>query len=328
MTPMARERVLHRLADLIEEHADELAGYDALESGKPVTFVRAVDLELAIEQFRYYAGWPSKIQGATLPVESAAAHAYTRRVPFGVVAAITPWSFPFCQAAIKLAPALAAGNTAVIKPSELTSLSTLRLAELAIEAGLPEGVLNVVTGTGATAGDALVRHSLVEKITSTGSERVGRSLGQQATADLKHVSLELGGKNPHVIFADADLEKAIESAATTAFFYTGQVCFAGSRLLVERPVFDEVVAGLESTPVPWSWARAWIQPPRWAHCRPRRSVTGSRRMSAAPSIRAHGSRSAGTGPGPAPRATSSNRPRSSAARTPMPSSPRRSSGRW
>lgn len=245
MLPMERERVLHRLADLVEEHADELAGYDALESGKPVTYVRAVDLGLAVEQFRYYAGWPSKIQGATLPVESPAAHAYTRRVPYGVVAAITPWNFPLCQAAIKLAPALAAGNTAVIKPSELTSLSTLRLAELAIEAGLPAGVLNVVTGAGATTGDALVRHPLVDKVTFTGSERVGRLLGRQATGDLKHVSLELGGKNPHVIFADADLGKATESAATTAFFYTGQVCFAGSRLLVERPVFDEVLAGLE-----------------------------------------------------------------------------------
>ncbi|MFJ8600371.1 aldehyde dehydrogenase family protein [Streptomyces shenzhenensis] len=246
MPPMARERVLHRLADLIEANADELAQYDALESGKPVTYVRAIDVSLAIEQFRYYAGWPSKIEGATLPVETGPSHVYTRRVPLGVVAAITPWNFPLCQAAIKLAPALAAGNTVVLKPSELTSLSALRLAELALEAGLPEGTLNVVTGTGATTGEALVTHPLVEKISFTGSEAVGRRLAQRAGRDLKHLSLELGGKNPHLIFRDADLEKAIAAAATTAFFYTGQVCFAGSRLLVERSVLDEVVAGLES----------------------------------------------------------------------------------
>jgi acyl-CoA reductase-like NAD-dependent aldehyde dehydrogenase len=245
MLPGARERVLHRLADLIEANADELAEYDALESGKPLTYVRAIDLALAIEQFRYYAGWPTKLQGATLPVEAPRSHAYTRREPLGVVAAITPWNFPLCQAAIKLAPALAAGNTAVLKPSELTSLSALRLAELAVEAGLPEGTLNVVTGTGATTGTALVTHPLVEKISFTGSEAVGRQLARQAGADLKHISLELGGKNPHIIFADADVEQATTAAATTAFFYTGQVCFAGSRLMVERSVLDQVLSGLE-----------------------------------------------------------------------------------
>jgi phenylacetaldehyde dehydrogenase len=246
MLPAARERALHRLADLIEANATELAEYDALESGKPVTYVEAIDVALAIEQFRYYAGWPSKIQGATVPVNTPSTHVYTRREPLGVVAAITPWNFPLCQAAIKLAPALAAGNTVVLKPSELTSLSSLRLAELALEAGLPAGTLNVVTGTGATTGRALVGHPLVASISFTGSEAVGRGLAADAGRALKHISLELGGKNPHVVFADADIEKATAAAATTAFFYTGQVCFAGSRLLVERPVLDEVLAGLEA----------------------------------------------------------------------------------
>ncbi|MGY1664108.1 aldehyde dehydrogenase family protein [Geodermatophilus sp. SYSU D00705] len=242
MSPFARERALHRLADLIEEHALELAQYDALESGKPVAFVEAVDIGLAVEQFRYYAGWPSKIAGSVVAVPDPSAHVYTTRRPYGVVAAITPWNFPFCQAAIKIAPALAAGNTVVLKPSELTSLSTLRLAELALEAGLPEGTVSVVTGPGSGAGAALVAHPLVPAISFTGSEAVGRRLAAQAGADLKHISLELGGKNPNVVFADADVEQAAAAAATTAFFYTGQVCFAGSRLMVEESVLDDVLA--------------------------------------------------------------------------------------
>lgn len=241
MSPVARERVLHRLADLIEEHALELAQYDALESGKPVAFVQAIDIGLAVEQFRYYAGWPTKITGTVVPVADPSAHVYTTRRPYGVVAAITPWNFPLCQAAIKIAPALAAGNTVVLKPSELTSLSTLRLAELALEAGLPEGTLSVVTGPGSGAGTALVTHALVPAISFTGSEAVGRHLASQAGAALKHISLELGGKNPNVIFADADIQAAASAAAATAFFYTGQVCFAGSRLLVQENVLDEVL---------------------------------------------------------------------------------------
>jgi phenylacetaldehyde dehydrogenase len=241
MSPYARERVLHRLADLIEEHSLELAQYDALESGKPVAFVEAIDIGLAVEQFRYYAGWPTKITGAVVAVPDPSAHVYTTRRPYGVVAAITPWNFPLCQAAIKIAPALAAGNTVVVKPSELTSLSTVRLAELALEAGMPEGTLSVVTGPGAGAGAALVAHPLVPAISFTGSEAVGRRLATQAGADLKHISLELGGKNPNVVFADADVPAAAAAAATTAFFYTGQVCFAGSRLMVEESVLDDVL---------------------------------------------------------------------------------------
>lgn len=246
MLPAQRERLLHRFADLIEMNAHELSEYDSLEGGKPIAYVEAVDLPLAVEQFRYYAGWPTKITGSVVPVSTANAHVYTQKVPLGVVAAITPWNFPLCQAAIKLAPALAAGNTVVLKPSELTMLSSLRLAELAIEAGLPAGTVNVVVGLGATTGDALVRHPSVSKITFTGSDATGRMLGAIAGERLIDASLELGGKNPHVIFADADIDKAAAYAATTAFFYSGQVCFSGSRILVERSALDQVVKALES----------------------------------------------------------------------------------
>ena len=245
MLPARREELLHRFADLIEENAAELAEYDALEGGKPISHVEGVDLPLAVEQFRYYAGWPTKITGATVPVSTPEAHVYTRKMPMGVVAAITPWNFPLCQAAIKLAPALAAGNTVVLKPSELTSLSSLRLAQLATEAGLPDGTVNVVTGTGAVTGQELISHPLVRKISFTGSEAVGRHLGAEAGRSLKHISLELGGKNPNIILADADIAKAAAYAATTAYFYSGQVCFSGSRLMVERSVVDEVVAAVQ-----------------------------------------------------------------------------------
>ncbi len=241
MLPGKREAALHRLADLIERHATELAEYDALEGGKPISHVEAIDVPLAVEQFRYYAGWPTKLTGAVVPVDTPDSHVYTRKVPLGVVAAITPWNFPLCQAAIKLAPALAAGNTVVLKPSELTSLSSLRLAELVIEAGLPPGAVNVVTGCGPTTGQALVSHPLTAKISFTGSAKVGRHLGAEAGRSLKHVSLELGGKNPNIVFADADISKAATVAATTAFFYSGQVCFSGSRLMVERAALDEVL---------------------------------------------------------------------------------------
>lgn len=246
MLPGDRERILHRFANLIEQNFAELAAYDALEGGKPVSFVEAVDLPLAVEQFRYFAGWPTKLAGQTVPVSTPDAHVYTRKLPLGVVAAITPWNFPLCQAAIKIAPALAAGNTVVLKPSELTSLSTIRLAEIALEAGLPEGVVNVVTGRGHTTGQALISHPDIAKISFTGSERVGRHLGAEAGRMLKHASLELGGKNPHIIFADADIDKAAAAAATTAFFYSGQVCFSGSRLMVERTALERVLDIVQS----------------------------------------------------------------------------------
>jgi acyl-CoA reductase-like NAD-dependent aldehyde dehydrogenase len=238
-----RERVLHRLAELIESHGEELAQLDSLDSGKPFRQIEAVDVQLAIGQFHYYAGWVTKIEGATLPVLMPDTHVTTRREPVGVVGAIVPWNFPLCQAAFKLAPALAAGCTVILKPAEQTPLSGIRLGELALEAGIPEGVVNVVTGFG-TAGAALVEHPGVDKIAFTGSEEVGKEIARRGAATLKHVSLELGGKNPNIVFADADVEQAAVAAATTAFFYTGQVCAAGSRLMVDRTVYDEVVAAV------------------------------------------------------------------------------------
>jgi phenylacetaldehyde dehydrogenase len=238
-----RERVLHRLAELIESHAEELAQLDSLDSGKPFRQIEAVDVQLAIGQFHYYAGWVTKIEGATLPVLMPDTHVTTRREPVGVVGAIVPWNFPLCQAAFKMAPALAAGCTVILKPAEQTPLSGIRLGELALEAGIPEGVVNVVTGFG-TAGAALVEHPGVDKIAFTGSEEVGKEIARRGAATLKHVSLELGGKNPNIVFADADIEQAAVAAATTAFFYTGQVCAAGSRLMVDRRVYDDVVSAV------------------------------------------------------------------------------------
>lgn len=241
LTPAEREASLHRFADLVEANLAELAEYDSLEGGKPVSQVAAVDLPLAIEQLRYYAGWPTKLTGSLPSPAPDDRHVYTRRVPLGVVAAITPWNFPLCQAIIKTAPALAAGCTVVLKPSELTSLSSLRLAELAHEAGLPAGTLNVVAGRGTTTGAALVGHEQVAKISFTGSTPVGRALGALAGERLQHASLELGGKNPHIVLPDADLDRAAAAAATTAFFYSGQVCFSGSRLLVHESVAERFI---------------------------------------------------------------------------------------
>jgi phenylacetaldehyde dehydrogenase len=241
MPPVQREAVMMKLADLLEAHSDELAQLESLDSGKPAAQIKAVDLALAIGSMRYYGGWPTKLQGATLPVAAAEMHVYTRREPIGVVAAIVPWNFPLCQACFKIAPALAAGCTVVLKPAELTPLSALFLGRLALEAGIPEGVLNVVPGFGKTTGQMLVDHPGVDKIAFTGSEQVGKHIAACAASSLKHVSLELGGKNPNVIFADADLDLAATWAASTAFFYGGQVCAAGSRLMVERTVYDQVV---------------------------------------------------------------------------------------
>ncbi|WP_437883323.1 aldehyde dehydrogenase family protein [Pseudomonas sp. LRF_L74] len=241
MLPNEREAIIHRLANLIEKHADDLAQIESLDSGKPAAQIRAVDLELAIAALRYNAGWPTKLHGQTVPVSVPDMHVYTRREPLGVVAAIVPWNFPLCQACFKLAPALAAGCTVVLKPAEQTPLSALYLARLAIEAGLPAGVLNVLPGFGKVAGQALVEHPGVAKIAFTGSEAVGKHIVRTAASDLKHVSMELGGKNPNVIFADADVDKAAAAAATAIFFYSGQVCAAGSRLMVERKVYARVL---------------------------------------------------------------------------------------
>jgi acyl-CoA reductase-like NAD-dependent aldehyde dehydrogenase len=238
-----RGRLLGRLADLVEEHADELAQIESLDNGKPVTYARAGDLHLAIDQLRYFSGWPTKIAGETLPVGYPDMHAYTRPEPVGVIGAIVPWNFPLTLAMWKVAPALAAGCTVVLKPAEQTPLTALRLGELALEAGIPPGVLNVCPGYGET-GAALVEHPDVDKISFTGSGEVGKLIARSASSTLKRVSLELGGKSPNVILADADIETAAAGAAAAIFFNSGQVCSAGSRLMIERSVYDEVVGAV------------------------------------------------------------------------------------
>ena len=241
MTPADRERQLLKLADLVERDAEFLAELDSLDSGKPVSAARAGDVPLSIACLRYFAGWATKIAGDVLSPDVPDAFVYTRKQPVGVVGAIIPWNFPIMQATWKLGPALAAGCTVILKPAEQTPLSALRLAELTVEAGLPPGVVNVCPGFGETAGAALVEHPGVDKITFTGSLEVAKRIVRGSADSLKHVSLELGGKSPNIVLADADLGQAASAAADAIFANTGQVCSAGSRLLVERQAFDEVV---------------------------------------------------------------------------------------
>jgi phenylacetaldehyde dehydrogenase len=246
MSPSERGRILNRIGDLILENADELALLDSVDNGKPLKMAIRVDVPASADMFHYMAGWASKIEGSTIPLSNMPPDrflAFTLKEPVGVVAQIIPWNFPLIMAATKLGPALAAGCTVVLKPAEQTPLSAIRLGELCLEAGLPEGVLNIVTGDG-TAGAALAAHRDVDKIAFTGSTEVGKSIVQAATGNLKKVTLELGGKSPNVVFADADLQQAIPGAANAIFFNQGEVCVAGSRLYVERPVFDEVVTGI------------------------------------------------------------------------------------
>ncbi|WP_027482636.1 aldehyde dehydrogenase family protein [Deinococcus pimensis] len=238
-TPAARSRVLYRLAELVAQHRDELALLETLDNGKPLRESKGGDVPLAAEHFRYYAGWPTKFGGQTNPVSVPGMLNYTLREPVGVVAAIVPWNFPLLIAAWKVAPALAMGNAVILKPAEQTPLTALRLAELAREAGLPDGVLNVVTGDGRT-GAALVAHRHVDKVSFTGSTEVGRRIVAGSVANLKRVSLELGGKSANVIFADANLRKAVRGVMMGVFYNQGQVCVAGSRVLVERSIHDQV----------------------------------------------------------------------------------------
>jgi phenylacetaldehyde dehydrogenase len=249
LRPVDRERLLLKLADLIEQHADELAEIETIDSGKLLPANRFGDLRLAIDSVRYMAGWATKIEGATLEpsfayVPEIRFTACTLREPVGVVGAIIPWNFPLVMAIWKIAPALAAGCTIVLKPAEETSLSALRLGELILEAGIPPGVVNIVTGEGPRAGAALVAHPGVDKIAFTGSTEVGRLIQRKAADTLKRVSLELGGKSPVVILADADVQMAIQGAAMAVFFNHGQVCTAGTRLYVQKPIYEDVVAGL------------------------------------------------------------------------------------
>ena len=249
MTPSERGRIVWKIGDLILEHVDELAQLESLDNGKPVAVARAADVPLAADLFHYMAGWATKIEGNTIGISvpympGANFHTYTLREPVGVVGQIIPWNFPLLMAAWKLGPALATGNCVVLKPAEQTPLSALRLAELIAEAGVPEGVLNVVSGFGETAGAALAAHQDVDKIAFTGSTEVGKLIVAAAGAsNLKKVSLELGGKSPNVVFDDAE-EGAVEGAANAIFFNHGQCCVAGSRLYVQRGRFDEVVDGV------------------------------------------------------------------------------------
>jgi acyl-CoA reductase-like NAD-dependent aldehyde dehydrogenase len=240
-----RGRLLYKLADLIEREREDLAVLESLDNGKPIAETRAVDVPSAIEVFAYYAGWADKIGGETIP-QSEEFFTYTLREPHGVCGQIIPWNFPLLMAAWKLAPALACGNTCVLKPAEQTPLSALRLAALIREAGFPDGVVNVLPGFGPTAGAAIVRHPAVDKIAFTGSTEVGRLIQREAAGTLKSVSLELGGKSPNIVFADADLDAAVEGALRGIFFNQGEVCCAGSRLLVEEPAHDRFVDTLAS----------------------------------------------------------------------------------
>ncbi|MDI3257923.1 MAG: aldehyde dehydrogenase family protein [Kyrpidia sp.] len=243
LNPHDRERLLHRIADLIETHAEALAFLETYDTGKPLRETKMVDIPLTIQCFRYYAGWPSKIKGDTIPVRGQFL-TYTLREPVGVVGQIVPWNFPLYMAAIKVAPALATGNAVVLKPAEETPLSALYLARLMAEAGVPEGVFNVVTGDGETTGAALVRHPDVDKIAFTGSTSVGQQIMRQAASHIKRVSLELGGKSPHIVFADADLSAAVKGIVSGIFYNQGEVCLAGSRIFVQKPVYEEVLERL------------------------------------------------------------------------------------
>ena len=246
MRPLDRAKIIEAIARKIEDNALELALLESYDNGKAVHHALAVDVPAAADVFRYMAGWASKIGGQVnaFSGDGKQYHSYSVREPIGVVGQIVPWNYPLAMAAWKIAPALAAGCTIVLKPSEVTPLTALRLAELALEAGLPEGVLNVITGYGHEAGQALVEPPGIDKIAFTGSTRVGKQIVQTAAKDLKRVTLELGGKSPSLIFADADLEQASIGAALAIFFNSGQVCLAASRLYVERSVYDQVLEGV------------------------------------------------------------------------------------
>jgi acyl-CoA reductase-like NAD-dependent aldehyde dehydrogenase len=244
LTAAERSRLIWRLADLIEERAPIFAQLDSLDNGRPVSVTEKVDAPLSAEHFRYYAGWVTKMEGATIPVSAQGMFNYTVREPVGVCGLIVPWNYPLLMASWKIAPALAAGNCIILKPAEQTPLSALYLASLFEEVGFPPGVFNVITGYGETAGAALVEHPGVNKIGFTGSVSVARTIVRSSAATLKRVSLELGGKSPNIIFADADLDLAIPGATWAIFGNNGQSCTAGSRLYIQRPIYDRVIEGM------------------------------------------------------------------------------------
>jgi aldehyde dehydrogenase (NAD+) len=241
MRASERGRLLYRLADLIEANTDELARLETLDNGKPLSIAKAVDVAKTVACYRYFAGWADKVQGKTIPIDGDF-FCYTRHEPIGVVGQIIPWNYPMLMQSWKLAPALATGNTVVMKPAEQTPLSALRIGELLLEAGYPEGVVNILPGFGPTAGAALARHMDVDKVAFTGSTEVGRLIMTAAAqSNLKRVTLELGGKSPNIIFADADLEAAVEGAHMGIFVNQGQSCCAGSRVFVEEKIYRQFV---------------------------------------------------------------------------------------
>ncbi len=249
LPPAERAKVLWKVGDMIEERANEFAQLDSLDNGKPINEMLLFDVPLTAATFRYYAGWVTKLDGATQQTSFPGSYlSYTRREPVGVVGQIIPWNFPLMMAAWKIAPALACGNSVVLKPSEETPLSALRLAELLQDAELPDGVVNVLPGFGETAGARLAAHPHVDKIAFTGSTEVGKLIAKaSAESNLKRVSLELGGKSPNIVFADADLERAVSGAFLGIFFNQGQVCSAGSRMFVQEKVYDQTVDELAKT---------------------------------------------------------------------------------
>lgn len=255
LPPMQRERIINRLADLLEANADEFAEIEAIDNGKPKGMAAAVDVPGAISQLRFMAGWASKLNGEVIQpytMPAGAVFGYTLREPVGVAAQIVPWNFPLLMACLKIAPALAAGCTLVLKPAEQTPLTALRLADLVAEAGFPAGVVNIVTGYGHTAGDRMVKHPDVDKVAFTGSTEIGKLINRNATDTLKHVTLELGGKSPVVIMPDVDVAQVAPGAAGAIFFNSGQVCVAGSRLFAHRSIFDQVIEGVAATASFWA----------------------------------------------------------------------------
>ncbi|MDX6769295.1 MAG: aldehyde dehydrogenase family protein [Elusimicrobiota bacterium] len=249
MTPAEREKVLHKVADLLEARAEAFAQLETLDNGKIIRESKSGDVPLSIALFRYYGGWPTKIHGETTPVSvpyypGAKFLHYTVREPVGVVGVIIPWNFPLLMACERLAPILACGNTVVLKPAEQTPLSALWLGELLLEAGVPPGVVNVVPGLGPTAGAAIARHMGIDKVTFTGSTEVGREIVKASAGNMKRVTMELGGKSPNIVFADADPEAAARGMFNGIFYNQGQTCSAGSRIFVERPMYEKAVAAL------------------------------------------------------------------------------------
>ncbi|MFN3944232.1 MAG: aldehyde dehydrogenase family protein [Allosphingosinicella sp.] len=254
LPPYQRQRLIEKLADLLEAAIPELAELESIDNGKPRMASEHYDLPRSVATLRYMAGWATKISGEHIEpagVPAGTMHAYVRREPIGVCAQIVPWNFPLMMAVQKIAPALAAGCTIVLKPAEQTSLTALRLADLAAEAGLPAGVLNIVTGLGETAGDRMVRHPDVDKVAFTGSTEVGKIINRNATETLKRVTLELGGKSPVIVLPDVDIRKTAQGAARSIFANSGQVCIAGSRLYAHKDVFDALLEAVAENASQW-----------------------------------------------------------------------------